>query len=276
MKKSVIFAAAVLAAVLVCAGARAEDVPKSWPVLYLFAHQDDELGAVAKIATDVRAGRNVFVVWVTDGAGTAAKDVREKESRAAMALIGVPDGNLFFLGYPDRYSVKHIEEAYKQILDIVNANGVAEITTDAYEGGSVDHDVTSLIGAYVSRNSKPRPVHYEIPLYNMYKNVYRLGKFLPFPGAETLSTPVDAGMADLKVKALEMYPSQAAIVNTMKAMSSKKELIKNGESYRVSPAYDYMKRPSDETLNYETNTRNPITFKDWQDAVSAFISKFKQ
>jgi len=34
-------------------------------VLYLFAHEDDELSIIAKMASDVRSGKDVHVVWIT-------------------------------------------------------------------------------------------------------------------------------------------------------------------------------------------------------------------
>jgi LmbE family N-acetylglucosaminyl deacetylase len=84
---------------------------RSAPVLFIFAHPDDEaFGCAGVMAALVDSGTPVVLVTATRGeAGEISSDrlatpvsigaVREMELRAAMALIGVDD--LRFLGYRD-------------------------------------------------------------------------------------------------------------------------------------------------------------------------------
>ena len=246
------------------------------PAMYIMAHQDDEIFIIAKIALDARNGRETHVLWVTDGSGTASPEAREKESRNAMKLAGVPDENLHFLGYQDRYSYKNLDAIYADVMKIAEKLQPSEITTDAYEGGNIDHDVTSLIGSMVAARLASKPAHYEFPLYNMYNKTYRAGKFLPRGDSPTLITGLDDELAAIKLRSLDMYPTQAAIINMIKAVTNKKKIMKDGEIYRVSPKYDYTKRPVEEPLNYEVNSLTPVLFDEWLSYVEPFIKKTRR
>lgn len=91
-------------------------------VLVIAPHPDDEtLAAGGLIQEAVSLGADVFIVFMTSGDGFRAainrrhlfgsvspKDFRklglkrEKEASRAVRALGVPEGNSFFLGYPDR------------------------------------------------------------------------------------------------------------------------------------------------------------------------------
>ena len=66
--------------------------------LYVFAHNDDELSAFVPLRDDVREGREVYVVWLTESLFLARPGERPGESERAMALLGVPRAQLHFWG----------------------------------------------------------------------------------------------------------------------------------------------------------------------------------
>jgi LmbE family N-acetylglucosaminyl deacetylase len=84
------------------------------PVLVIAPHMDDEsLGCGLLLASHPRKER-LYVLFVTDGShspepAAGASDAvrrelastREQEARAAMAVLGVPAGNVAFLGFED-------------------------------------------------------------------------------------------------------------------------------------------------------------------------------
>jgi LmbE family N-acetylglucosaminyl deacetylase len=75
-------------------------------LLVVAPHPDDEvLMAGGLMAAMRRAGRVVSVVIVTNGDLGCGRDgfVRESESIAALALLGVAEDDVVFLGYPDGY-----------------------------------------------------------------------------------------------------------------------------------------------------------------------------
>ncbi|MFH1538331.1 MAG: PIG-L family deacetylase [bacterium] len=254
----------------------AEEAKEPEKVLYIFAHQDDEIPILVKMALDVRGGRDVHVIWITDGAVTAPPSIREKESRGVMEMIGVPQKNLDFLGHPDQYSYKHLYMAFRDVMEIAEKHHFAEITNNAYEGGNIDHDVASLMGSLAAERLEPKPTNYEFPLYNAYKNNYRVAKFIPRDDTEILYVKLDKELAELMISSLDMYPSQAEIIKMLKVFVNKKNLKRKGITYRISPKYDYTKPPTDGTLGYELNSRSPVTFEDWLKEVKPFLERLEK
>lgn len=241
------------------------------PVLYIFAHQDDEALIIAKMRSEVRSGRTVHAIWITDGSGTADPALREAEARGVMKRIGVPDAHLHFLGYKDRYSWKSLKEVHADVLRIANQAQPVELVANAYEGGNIDHDVASLMGTLAAKAVPSVKAFFEFPLYNSWKGQYQVNKFIPRDDVETLYTPLDAELGRLKMEVIEMYPTQAEIVDTLKLMIDKNKLKKYGEPYRPAPAYDYLQRPMQGPLLYEGNARNPVSFSDWFSTVAPFL-----
>ncbi|MDD3619477.1 MAG: PIG-L family deacetylase [Desulfobulbaceae bacterium] len=100
-------------------------------LIYVFApHPDDEtLACGGTIATKAAQGRTIKVVVLTDGKGShrsydnpllhtlAAR--REQESRAALALLGVRNGDITFLRHADRGLEASRQQAYDAILTLL-------------------------------------------------------------------------------------------------------------------------------------------------------------
>lgn len=128
--------------------------------LYVFAHQDDEVAIAPRIARDVAAGARVVCAFLTDGGAPA---VRDAESRAVMAQLGVQD--VIFAGFPERALVEHLEEAYRSI-EAIDAD---EILTLAWEGGHQDHDAAHLVALALAKAKGVRCL--EFPLYRGYFRV---------------------------------------------------------------------------------------------------------
>ena len=105
---------------------------KTGPVLYVLAHQDDEILTLAKIIQERKQGREIYAVWITDGGKSADPNKREAESRAAMRMIGVENERLFFLRYPDTKSNEWIGEAYAATLDLAVTYQVGQVCSPAY------------------------------------------------------------------------------------------------------------------------------------------------
>lgn len=122
-------------------GTRAGDLPvlqgprAGERILIVAPHVDDETIAAAGYAGDaLAAGAEVFVVYLTagDGGRVSAElegrtlwprrkgylregEMRIGEAHAAMAVLGVPQANLFVLGYPDGDLLPMVEHPEKVI-----------------------------------------------------------------------------------------------------------------------------------------------------------------
>lgn len=267
-----IFAAFALLVAIPARAAEPTPADTAKTELFMLAHPDDEVMIAARIRADVRAGRTIFVVWATRGDKAGDPDVREMESRAAMAYLGVPDENLHFFGAADAFSFQTIPDVYTEALEIARAIKPDVIFSDAWEGGNIDHDTVHFVAEMISRALPSHPAHYEFPLYNSYKGTYQVAKFIPREGVPTLATPLDTEGVALKQKMLTFYPSQQALFNVMGRLVNKNQLMKRGEPFRRVPNYDYLVPPTEGKLGYELGqNRFPHTFPEFRAAAESFI-----
>ncbi|WP_083893463.1 PIG-L family deacetylase [uncultured Herbaspirillum sp.] len=118
--------------------------------LFLFAHQDDEFGVFAQIEQELRLGRRVQCVYVTDGAATACPDVRDAESRLVLEKLGVHAADIIFVGRHLRIRDGELHlnvKAFEDWLnDFINLNEMLAVCfVPAWEGGHPDHDLVHAI-----------------------------------------------------------------------------------------------------------------------------------
>ena len=72
-------------------------------ILVFSPHPDDEtIGVGGYIAESIKDGADVRIVLVTNGNFHGNEQVRYAEFRKATQILGVPESNLVFLGFPDR------------------------------------------------------------------------------------------------------------------------------------------------------------------------------
>ncbi|HOX41663.1 MAG TPA: PIG-L family deacetylase [bacterium] len=91
-------------------------------ILVFSPHPDDEtLAAGGYIYEAVKAGATVKIVLVTDGNKHNLKDLRYTEFKKSLELLGVPESNLVFLGYPDgrlkSYEEDEVASTFKREVD---------------------------------------------------------------------------------------------------------------------------------------------------------------
>lgn len=129
-------------------------------VLFVFAHQDDEVAAATRMLLALRDGDRVICAYLTDGAIRVAAAVRNDETRRALARIGVTD--LFFAAIPDGNLPEHAAQGLAFLEQ--NIGEVGEVVTLAWEGGHQDHDAAHVIALVFARR-RGVPCR-EVPLYN--------------------------------------------------------------------------------------------------------------
>jgi LmbE family N-acetylglucosaminyl deacetylase len=144
-------------------------------VLFVFAHQDDEVGALSRIAFETRAGERVWCVYLTDGGKHAQPAVRDAESLRVLARIGVDPARVGFLRdadgrIADGTLVASLERSRTMLLDWLRAAGVtpARMFTLDWEGGHHDHDATHVITLAAARTLGVADV-FVYPFYNAWR-----------------------------------------------------------------------------------------------------------
>jgi hypothetical protein len=133
-------------------------------VLFVFAHQDDEMAAISRIRFVRARGDDVACVFLTDGASRVPSHVRDAESRKALAILGVTDVR-FEKSIPDGTLPEHLGEA----LAILETEACDEVVTLSYEGGHQDHDAAFLVSAVFAKRRGIKC--WEMPLYSSYTRV---------------------------------------------------------------------------------------------------------
>lgn len=139
--------------------------------LFVFAHQDDEIAAAARIAQLVREGATITCVYLTDGEGrgTSSK-VRDEESRRVLQHLGVDLARVHFIGseerIPDGKLVEHLDRALA-LLE-ARVSNVDEVWCLAYEGGHQDHDASHLVAVAFAAKHDLLDRTFELPLYRRH------------------------------------------------------------------------------------------------------------
>jgi len=163
--------------------------------LFWFAHPDDEIGISAWMRLLARNGNPVRVIW---GHSTP---VREAESRAAMASLGITD--MEFLGFPDGDLCDRMPELQPAFCDRIANFAPDRIVTHAFEQGHLDHDATH---AMVRRAFEGTVLEY--PMYHPYGvGLLTVNRFSDPAGAERRE--LDENEQRIKLAISHSYPSQA-------------------------------------------------------------------
>ena len=139
--------------------------------LFLFAHQDDEFGVFSQIEQEVRAGRQVRCVYVTDGAATANPDLRDAESLAVLRKLGVSTADVILIGRQLSIGdgqlhchVRTLADWLKRFIDLHPALDVCFVP--AWEGGHPDHDLLHAVAVESLMEKQSAAEIWQYPLYN--------------------------------------------------------------------------------------------------------------
>ena len=184
-------------------------------VLFVLAHQDDEVFASTWIEREAGRGHAVWCVFLTDGReGGADPRRRDAESRRALARLGVPTERILFLGSErgvrDGELPRHLEASLAELSRRFEGQAVQRIFTTAWEGGHQDHDAAHLIALAFARSRGRLARTWQIPLYNGFRRPWRF-----FRVAHALAGPrrrcsrrLGAGEAWRHALLPAQYPSQ--------------------------------------------------------------------
>jgi LmbE family N-acetylglucosaminyl deacetylase len=134
-----------LSPALSCRPARAPAAESAREIVIVAPHPDDETLIAGGILEAARSrGARVAVIIVTNGDFTCERDghVREGESVAALASLGVAEEDVHFLGYPDGWLPELGDEPLPPI-----------------ERRAVDHSCAKESGTYAERGAAHRDEH---------------------------------------------------------------------------------------------------------------------
>ncbi|MGH7572002.1 MAG: PIG-L deacetylase family protein [Gemmatimonadota bacterium] len=188
-------------------------------VAVLAPHMDDELLACGGTLAALPSRSRVHVVWATDGSRSPAPaapwrrppaglaQVREREAREALGVLGVPQGNLHFLRLPDGRLHRHAAELDRTLAPLLDAIGPDHLLAPFRYDRHPDHlAVQRAATAWVAgRDGRTELLEYF---------VYTASRLLPRGDIRSYIRPglllgVDiTGWSATKRMALERYRSQ--------------------------------------------------------------------
>ena len=226
-------------------------------VLVVLAHQDDEIGILARIAYETARGARVWCAYLTDGASKVAAAVRDAESLAVLARVGVPRERIGFVGaprVPDGSLYANLDRALEALRGWAGAiPHVARIYTLDWEGGHHDHDAAHLVALGFARERAVADV-YTYSLYNAWRRprrFFRVTSFVPSAG-EILRRPLSLREALLPVRAIASYPSQRSTWLGLGPGLALRAVLGREERLRRAQPERLRERPHPGALLYET------------------------
>lgn len=137
--------------------------------VFVLAHPDDEFFCLPLIVSEVAGGREVHVVYLTDGGPLAS--TREKESLGVLSGAGVPPSQVRFVGrergWRDGELYRKANEARDWLAGYLRERGeCARLYVPAYEGGHHDHDCCfGALAALIRDQLTGHAVCLQFPLY---------------------------------------------------------------------------------------------------------------
>jgi LmbE family N-acetylglucosaminyl deacetylase len=203
-------------------------------ILFVFAHQYDEIAGATRMLRSLR-----------DGAFRVPASLRNEESRRALARLGVTD--ILFGTSPDGNLPEHVHEALAFLESQIER--VDEVYTLAWEGGHQDHDAAHLVAlAFAQRRGIPC---HEMPLYNGYRTPHSYFRVMQPLGDGWTTRRVSLADGLRVVALLRLYRSQRKTWLGLLPETFFKLVIARCESVREADPRRVTSRPHDGLLFYE-------------------------
>jgi LmbE family N-acetylglucosaminyl deacetylase len=149
----------------------------SLPAVVFAPHPDDEtLGCGGTIVHKIRAGAEVKIVVMTDGALSHPRLMAEEEMRArrseealaAAQTLGVAKENVYLLGFPDGQLLRHHEPAVARVSEVLRREQPDQVFLPYDQDGPPDHQATTAIVLQAVAAFRPNATVYEYPIWFWY------------------------------------------------------------------------------------------------------------
>lgn len=169
---------------------------KKFSTVFLFPHQDDELGCFFEIQKENKLGNNVIIFFLTSGTHNGKISYRRNlESTNVLSCLGCKKKKIFFINNniksQDGKLIENIEIVHNIIYKkLKKINNLSRLYFPAWEGGHQDHDASHLIGVSLAKKFKIIKNSYQFPLYTgiglcgsffkLFNPIYRNGRPIAF------------------------------------------------------------------------------------------------
>lgn len=254
-------------------------------VLFLFAHNDDELFVLPKIKQEVARGADVWCIYTTDGAAYGAcPEERLNESRKVLSSCGVQSAHIVPLGAAiscrDGRAHLSIDTLYSSIDEVTQQLGISRVYTLAWEGGHHDHDTTHIVARKLCTQRGDIPL-YEFSAYHGHRipaPFFDCMNFLPssLVAPSCLEQIVEEQRALSLKESIEWfrhflsYPTQRKTLLGLAPICFIRIVVQRTERVRRVSGYSYLEPPHQGQLLYERLFG--VTFAQFLQATRSFIA----
>lgn len=241
-------------------------------VMFVGAHPDDETFALGGHLPRLH---RLDVVIVTDGAPRDLKDARKVgfasaeeyaaarhgELREALAVAGVPEGQLVELHVPDQEAAQVLAQLSNWLAELFREKQTWLVLTHAYEGGHPDHDAVAF-AVHAARRlldaaGETPPVVVEMPYYRQDADGSVAQGFANADGVHVAELTDE--QLQRKTEIMGRYASQLRLFGRSSA-----GFRSHHESFRLAPDYDFRQPPNEGRRLYEAWGLN-VTGAQWQE-----------
>lgn len=192
-------------------------------VLVFSPHQDDEtLGCGGLIARKRLIGAPVTVVFLTDGSRSHGDlpllererlvATRRNEAQAALDILGVPAGNIHFLGFPDgelsSLPASGRAALSAQLSDLLVNASPAEVFVPHRRDSHPDHEATFTLVRDIVSSAGQRISLYEYPIWLFWSRNRLFGNLRWSDLAGAYRLPLDPDTLARKRRAMAEHRTQ--------------------------------------------------------------------
>ena len=225
--------------------------------LVLLPHQDDEIFSLTGLSYRISKGERVVAAFLTDGSFLGhSPEVRDNESRACLAAIGILEPDLHFLhrktGVRDMALVGSLALVWPQLLSLAQQTSCSALIMPAWEGGHPDHDAAYLLGTALARRF-PSARAEQVFMYNGAGTSHPFFRTMSPLAASTQMTgdcvPYRAGIATLA--SIRRFPSQWRSLWPLAPGIAKRLLLERRDATQEIRPDAASKRPPGGSLFYE-------------------------
>ena len=233
-------------------------------VAVVVAHPDDETIGCGALMSRLH---NLNVVIVTDGAprnGVNARragfatppdyaKARARELRAALAIAGIAERQIFELGVRDGGVWHSLVPITHRLAHFFDERGIVTVFTHAFEGGHSDHDgVAYCVHAAAGMLRRRVSTLIEMPFYHLSAKGPAFQSFCDRDeGVVMRLTPAERRA---KIAMFMAYASQKQVLA---------QFDPGVERYRIARRYDFRTPPNRGSIRYVVDAETGLGLPDW-------------
>ncbi len=248
---------------------------------FLLPHQDDEYGVFYAIEDAIARGDRTVCFFLTDGGfGGFDPVVRDAESRYVLGTLGVPAGDISFLGsthgLPDGELVSHLPAALSYLTKAAEVYGSpAFVYVPAWEGGHQDHDATHALGIVAAQHWGGRAQLRQFPLYTAGRGLRPYRVLAPIAeNGRAEAMPIPAARWARYLRLCLSYRSQVKSMAALLPFMAEHYALRSVQNLQAVDPARIRSRPHEGPLFYERRRNMP--FEKFKTLLDGFLSAHSQ